>query len=234
MSINSRIQYLENQIIQLKKTISELSNKNYIPTISTVGGQQSRATITPVDYKSGLCSICGGPVIWNNSEIGQPPINQETPNPEDPENIKYAKGYNKHSHSRFSGGCLIKGVVEVVEYDFDGTPISNKHSQGYWVTIPEIKTEINTNKETVEKIGVLDLVFNPDTKTWGCPAYEIDVERCYLVRRDSDGEIMLDSNGVEMKSPLYNSDSTKTSVVWDTNAQCWRFYAVYAPDPSQV
>jgi hypothetical protein len=46
--------------------------------------------------------------------------------------------------------------------------------------------------------------------------------------RDKDGNIMLDANGKEMKSLLYNSDSTKTSVVWDSNAEVWRFLAVYA------
>ena len=32
-----------------------------------------------------------------------------------------------------------------------------------------------------------------------------------------------------MKSPLWNEDTTKTSVIWDENSKCWRLLAVYAP-----
>ena len=65
--------------------------------------------------------------------------------------------------------------------------------------------------------------------TWGVAAYEIDVKKCYLVIRDSDGNIELDSNGQEKKSLLYNEDQTKTSVIWDKDGGVWRIFSVYAP-----
>ena len=116
-----------------------------------------------------------------------------------------------------------------MEYVWDG--ITNKHSQGFLTSenFPKIKTEINSKGEQVDKIGLLDLVFNPDTKTWGTPAYEIDIKKCYLRERDETGEIVLDSKGNKKESSLYNSDQTKTALIWDENASCWRFYAVYAP-----
>ena len=57
---------------------------------------------------------------------------------------------------------------------------------------------------------------------------EIDVKKCYLVEKDENGDIVLDSKGQEKKSPLYNADQTKTSIIWDESGNCWRFYAVYA------
>jgi len=228
MSLNSRITELENKILTLEDKVRDLSQNTegiYKKPITIVGGGRDRGNISSVDIKSGMGQILGGSIIWNTSELGNPPANVEPPVP----NAITGKGYNKHSHSRFSGGALIKNVIEIVEYDFVTTPITNKHSQQFWVTQPKIKTDINTNKESVDKIGLLDLVFNPDTQTWGCPAYEIDVKKCYLVMRDENGDIALDSKGNQKKSLLYNEDQTKTSVVWDENAQCYRFYAVYAP-----
>ena len=231
MSLNSRITELENIIIELTAKVEDLSRNTegtYKKPITVVGGSRDRGTVSSVDIKAGMGQIQGGFVIWNTSELGNPPSNVEPPVPDS----ITGKGYNKHSHSRFSGGALIKDVIEIVEYDFVTTPITNKHSQQFWVTQPNIKTEIDTSnpkKPTVEKIGLLDLVFNPSTKTWGTPAYEIDVKKCYLVERDANGIIVVDSKGREMKSPLYNTDPTKTSIVWDENGNCWRLYAAYAP-----
>jgi hypothetical protein len=236
MSLNKRILELENKVIFLESKLMDLSKnteETYQPPISIVGGGRDRGQINPVDIKAGMGQIQGGSIIWNTSELGNPPANTEPAVP----NENTGKGYNKHSHSHFSGGALIKDVLEIVEYDFVETPIVNKHSQQFWVTQPNIKKEINTNGEAVDKIGILDLVFNPDTQTWGTPAYEIDIKKCFLVERvtvvDGDnptiGAIKVDSKGHEMKSPLYNEDTTKTSIVWDENAQVFRFYAVFAP-----
>ena len=41
----------------------------------------------------------------------------------------------------------------------------------------------------------------------------------------------LDENGNEKRALLYNIDDTKTNVIWDKTAKCFRFYAVYAETP---
>lgn len=223
MTINETIKVFETALKLLESKVNDLSRnteETYKKPISIVGGSKDQSLIRPTDISSGRGQNLGNPVLWNNTEIDavygtQPSIP--------------IRGYNKHSHSRFSGGALIKDVLEFVEYDWDS--IINKHSQGFLKPSqqPQIVTEVNSNGETIPKIGLLDLVFNPDTKTWGCPAYEIDVKKCYLVERDENGDIAIDSKGNEKRSPLYNEDQTKTSLVWDENAGCWRFYAVYAP-----
>lgn len=221
MTLNERINALEALVVELQNKVKDLSantEQKYKAPISIVGGGRDRAVIHPVDFITGKGQEFGGGVIWNDSEMALPPANAEPATP--------TKGYNKHAHSRFSGGALINDVVEVVEFDLSG--ISNPHCQQYWQAEPSIAKDINAEGETVEKIGTIDFVFNPDRLTWGCSAYEIDVRKCYLVERDADGNIATDSKGNEKKSLLYNADSTKTSIEWDENAQCWRFYAIYA------
>jgi hypothetical protein len=173
----------------------------------------------PIDAKTGLGAILANHVIWNDKEGLIPPLNEEPPLP--------TKGYNKHSHSRYSGGALIKDKLEIVEYEW-GT-ITNKDSQQFWVTQPKIKKEVNSKGQSIDKIGLLDLVFNSDTSTWGVATYEIDVKKCYLVERDTNGNIATDSKGQQKRSPLYNSDTTKTNIIWDESGNCWRLFSVYAP-----
>jgi len=221
MSLNSRIDELEKQVSDLTAKLQDISRNTestYQKPNSVVGGSAPLSTIRSTDIRSGN----GNPVLWNNTETNAVYGTQPT---------TPTIGYNKHGHSRFSGGALIKDVTEIVEYDWGG--ISNKHSQGFFRpgNFPDIKRDINTLGHSVEKIGLLDLVFNPDTLTWGCPAYEIDVQKCFLIIRDENGDIALDENGNEMKSALYNEDTTKTSVVWDKEAQVWRLFAVFAPAP---
>ena len=221
MTLNTRIKQLEEQVATLIAKINDLSansDQKSLNPYSVVGGSPTKGSIHPVDPSSGAGFILGGSIIWNDSELALPPINVEPPLP--------SKGYNKHSHSRFSGGALIFDKLEIVEYDWGS--IVNKESQQFWNPQPEIKKDKDSNGVSVDKIGLLDLTFNPDTKKWSTAAHEIDVKTCYLVMRDKDGNIMLDANGKEMKSLLYNSDSKKTSVVWDSNAEVWRFLAVYA------
>jgi hypothetical protein len=220
MNLNDRIKELENKIISLESKIQDLSKnteeKNKKP-YTVLGGQTNKSLINPFDLTS-KSSMYGGSIFWNDSEVGSP--NQSQPsNP--------TKGYHKHSHSRYSGGALIKDVLEVVEFDWG--IITNKHSQQFLTTQPSIATEINSKGETVEKIGLLDLVFNPDTQTWGVAALEIDVKKCYLVMKDENGDIELDEKGQEIRAPLWNEDTNKTSIVWDSNGKCFRLYAVYSP-----
>jgi hypothetical protein len=74
----------------------EIQNK-YLTPISALGGQEALSSIRPVDIKTGYGKRYGNAVIWNDSELANPPIDQQPPLPK--------KGYNKHSHSRFSGGA---------------------------------------------------------------------------------------------------------------------------------
>jgi hypothetical protein len=233
MNLNQRIEQLEQIIKELQSKIIDLSSNVQEKTKSPYtisGGISSRGSQTPIDAKTGLGQVLGGHVIWNDSEVVAP-LNEEPLLPD--------VGYNKHSHSRFSGGALIKDVLEIVEYDWNSvTPsIINKHSQQFFINQPAIKTELNTKEEAVKKIGTLDLVFNPDggyddlgnpKGTWGVATYEINVKKCYLIERDSEGNITLDSKGQQKKSLLYNADQNKTSVIWDESGNCWRFLAVYA------
>ena len=222
MTLNDQIRELQQKIKELENKIKDLSantEEKYNKPTTQIGGIRSHGFNFPVDSKAGMGGMLGNSVLWNDSELKLPRIDQEPTSP--------TKGYNKHSHSRYSGGALIKDVLEIVEYVWGS--IINKHSQGFWQTQPSIATEVNSNGETVEKIGKLDLVFNPDTGTWGIAALEIDVKKCYFVERDSNGDIALDSKGQQKRSPLYNSDTNKTSIVWDENGNCFRFYAVYAP-----
>jgi hypothetical protein len=223
MTLNERVQQLEQQVESLLIKIRDLSantEEKIIKPYTIAGGNKSSTSNMPVDAKTGLGTILANHVIWNDAESVIPSLNAEpSPLPE--------KGYNKHSHSRYSGGALIKDKLEIVEYEW-GT-IINKDSQQFWTTQPQIKKELNTKGESIDKIGLLDLVFNPDTGTWGVAALEIDVKKCYLIERDENGDIVIDSKGQQKKSPLYNEDQTKTAIVWDENAGCFRLYAVYAP-----
>jgi len=223
MKLNARIEFLENTVLALSAKVADLSRNTegtYKKPISIVGGGKDQSLTRPIDIRSGRGLVSGAGVIWNNTEIdGVYGTQPTTP----------TIGYNKHAHSRFAGGALIKDVVEIVEYEWGA--ITNKQSQGFFKPedFPKIKKDINTKLQSVDKIGLLDLVFNPDTLTWGCPAYEIDIKKCYLVERDINGDIALDSKGQAKRSPLYNADQTKTSIVWDENGNCFRLYCVYAP-----
>lgn len=215
MDLNDRITELENEVRSLKSKVADLSKnteEGAKPPISIVGGGRDRSNIQPIDIKTGLGQIKGNAVVWNDSESKVPPINTQPQLP--------TQGFNRHSHSRYSGGPLIKDVLEIIEYVW-GT-ITNKHSQQFWQKEPQIATMQNSKKQTVQKIGQLELVFNPDTLKWGTVAFEIDIKQCNLVERDNDGNII-------HTAPLWNEDPTKTAIIWDKNSQVWRFYATYAP-----
>jgi len=221
MLLNERIEQLERLVLELQAKLADLSKnteeKNKQP-YSIVGGQTNKSLINPYNLQSGK-GFKGGTIFWNDTEIGNQPRSQpDAPN----------RGYHKHGHSRYFGGALIKNVTEVVEYDWDIIPVNQRHSLQF-IPEPRIVQEKNTKKQLVDKIGTLDLVFNPDTQTWGCAAYEIDVKKCYLVERDSDGNIALDSKGQEKKSLFYNDDTNLSSIIWDENGKVWRFLAVYSP-----
>ena len=223
MKLQEKINQLELAIAELKSKVADLTEhteEKDTPPSSVVGNKVSPANTHPVDFGSGKSAMFGGGVIWNDSELKIPRGGVEPPIP--------TKGYNKHTHSRYSGGALIKNGLEIIEYK-EGS-LTNINSQRFIeLKDKDITVEENSLGIDVKKIGFLDLVFNADTQTWGTPAYEIDIKKCYLVERNADGTLATDSKGNQKKSRLWNSDETKTTIVWDENAGCFRFYATYAP-----
>lgn len=238
-SLMSRIIWMSKEINELRAKLNDLSKnteeKNRTP-YSKVGGVRDRSQIRPIDPSSSLGQVMGGNITWNDSELNIPPYGSVPVNP--------TKAYNLHSHSRYTGGALDKNTLEIVEYkrryddpeenilDVKSNQV-NENALGLRKYNLEITNTTNSEGETIAKIGELDLVFNADIQKWGASAYEIDVEKCYLVKRDSDGEIEIDDNGNEMKATLWNDDHNKTCVRWDKNAQCWRIYAVFAEEDEE-
>ena len=238
-----QIQELEDALIQIKAELEEFqkntSEKNILPYTKT-GGIKDQSQQKAVDISTGLSQTFSGSVVWNDAELKFPGFGIEL-------GLELAptKGYNRHSHSRFSGGALDINTLEIVEYernednqtiDDEGNK-GNQDCQSLWKKLPTIKKEDNLDSKSVAKLGKLDLIFNPNfgkdeqnnpIGKWGVATYEIDVKKCYLVSRDEDGNIELDENGKEMKALLYNKDLTKTNIVWDKLAKCWRIYAVFA------
>jgi hypothetical protein len=218
-TINDRIKALEAQVAELQGLIENKvtdDEEKGIQTTSVVGGGISRGLIRPIDGTTGRGWQLGGAVVWNNTEIdatlGTEPA-------------QATKAYNKHSHSRYSGGALIKDGLEIVAYDWGS--IVNKDSQQFYSETPKITKTLNTKGEAVENIGPLDVVFNEDTQKWSTSAHEIDVKKCNFVIRDENGNIALDANGTPMSAPIYNDDPKKSCIIWDADAKVWRFLAVY-------
>jgi len=226
-TLNDRIIELEKQVTYLLDKISDLS-KNTEETnrkpISIVGGIRDKSNSRPSDIETGFGQVSGGNLIFNDSELKAPPFGAQPATP--------TKGYNVHFHGEYSGGALAADVLQIVQYDWGS--ITNKESLQYLKTNqkPKIKKQLNTNKQSVNMIGALDLIFDADTQKWGVSAFKIDIKKCLLIEYDDDGVIAKDSKGNDKKSYLYNEDSTKSAIVWDENAQVWRFYAVYAPGTS--
>lgn len=232
MTINDRLIEMENIIATMQAKIDDLSKNLEEKTtqpFSKVGTEQGKSHNRPVEPRTGLGGTFGGSLAWNDSELKIPPYGTVT-QPATP-----TKGYHLHGHSRFAGGALDINTLELVEYetdengnllDTDGS-IVNKHSQQYWKKNGKIKIVQNSKDENVSKIGNLDITFDPETAKWKAGTGEIDVETTMLVKK-VDGEIENDENDNPKSSPLYNVDSEKTTVMWDKDAQVWRFFAVYA------
>lgn len=244
-TITEQIAQLKRDIATLKSKVRDLSTNTEESTIrpySRVGGLPHRSKSRPIDISTGLGGTFGGYMIWNNAEIEVLPYGTQPQTP--------SKGYSKHSHSEFSGGALDINTLKLVEYltNEDGNILStdgdvlNKHCQGYWKQNPSIATEPDSSGNPIPKIGLLDIAFDPDTATWKASgALEIDVRNTYMVEYEytKDGSpveagtegatktIAKDENDVEKKSPLLSDDAFKSNIIWDKDAQVWRFYAVF-------
>jgi hypothetical protein len=132
----------------------------------------------------------------------------------------------------------------------------NKHSQSYWKNQPLIA---KASDGITDKIGTLDIEFDASSGKWITGSNIIDVERTLLVQyvwKDELGnEVPAGTEGatreIEHSSVLLqetpapegetesarvireNSDLNQSTVVWDSNAGVWRFYAVYADEPEE-
>ena len=254
MNLNERIKWLEARISQLESRQDNLSSKTegkIQPPRTEFGYLGDRTTIHPMDLGSRK-GYLGGTIYWNDTEIGEGIGNQpSSPN----------QGFHKHTHSRFAGGALIKGAVEIVEYENEDGDL-NFHSQQFrdeskWKIAKE-ERGTEGNRESVDKIGLLDLIFNPDTQTWGVATYGIDVESCYFIKRrkvaakdeygnpvegQNIGDIEKDENEHEMKSALYivkedgTQDIASSSIIWDKNGRqgmgVFRLLSAYAWSPEE-
>ena len=251
-SLNQQIYILNEQLLALKAKVENLEklklNPDNPPPRTTTGGVSQIAVSYPINIKSGRQRAIGGHVIWNNMEGKFNPINTNPPLLDEKNIIPY----NIHHHNRFTGGALIYGEVDIMDIDWTKSGITNKYTPQYW----DGDKIVFNQEDGVDKVGKLDLIFNSNTKTWGCAALEIDVEKCYFVKRlkeaikDGNGNVIIgkaigdietDEKGIPMRSVLYSTkedpedkaktiqDTDKSSVIWDINGKCWRLLAVYAP-----
>ena len=243
-----RIAYLEQKLLETSTKLDDVSMNTESTSVRSYGtggaSAQRQLTVIP-DIRVGRGAELGSFIVFNDIDLSFPPNNGLKPEG------TYAKGYNNHSHSRYSGGAIDINTVEFVEYDVDldadgnwDNTLFSEHSQAFWSPQdgqgarpigldygPPIKVSQKTTEgqENVMRLGKLCLRFNADSGKWGVAATEIDVKTCMLVEYDKDtGEIALDDNGNKKSASLWNEDETKSSVVWDSNAGVWRFYSVYS------
>ncbi len=104
------------------------------------------------------------------------------------------------------------------------------------MNVDVIKTE--PKKLPDKRLFVTRQPYGVDAKGKEPGITDIDIEGTDLVQYEIDEygnkTIKKDSNGNEMKSVLKHEDNlNKINVVWDKDAQCWRFYAVYAEDTEE-
>lgn len=248
ITLNNKIKKLEAQVEllqdQIKNLVANTSKKAKSPY--TKVGIPSKTQNKPVDIKTGLGAIHGAAIPWNDKELQVPPYGVQPDTP--------TKGYNLHGHNKYSGGALDIHTLELVEYEnIDGAIINidgdllNHSCQQYW------KEDVNIalSDDGVEKIGKIDIEFDSDSGKWIAGSGAINVKTTKIVEYawylegvevDADTEgatrsIKLDDNGNNMESIINGEDDEgvaeedeglRENMVWDKNAQCWRFYAVYA------
>ena len=208
--LERKIKSLESKILDLtKKTEAKRKKPESRVAQIDLGGIGAPFSSTG----TGLGRIWGkqANIPWNDSDGQMIPWGEQPPEP--------TIGINKHGHGRYSGGALDIHTLELVEYetneegiilDSEGNPL-NKDCQAYWKNQPNIKKDGD-----VEKIGLLDIEFDPSSKKWVAGASMIDVEKTYLVQyiyklddvevpvgtEGATKEIKKDGDGNEMKAPL--------------------------------
>jgi len=229
LELEQKIQSLESKIIDLSEKTDAVRTK---PESMTSQIELSKQTPMPSSGTGlGKFPARQGGMIFNDGDASATPWGTQPPTP--------IKGYNKHGHSRYAGGALDIHTLELVEFESPNPEaddpilldqqgnIINKHCQSYWKVPGKI-----AKSGGVEKIGKLDIQFDSSSKKWLAGGI-IDVERTNLVLYEVDPitgakTVKIDTKGQEMKAPMYGSEENTQNIVWDENAKCWRFYAVYA------
>jgi len=175
MTINEELQFMRDEILQLKNKIADLSlnleDKNISP-YSKIGTGRDTTKNRPVEPRTGLGTDAGGILPWNDSELKNPPFNGTQPDTP-------TKGYNNHGHSRYSGGAFDISTIEFVDYtkNDDGYIIDpeghvlNKHCQQFWKTLPKIEEDektVETGTIPVLKLGGIanSMVFDTTDSQW--------------------------------------------------------------------
>ena len=151
-------------------------------------------------------------------------------------------------------------VENPIILDSEGEPV-NKHCQAYWKIKPNIKKEGDVEKiglldiefDAVDRKWVAGAGMIDVEKTYLVQyIYKLeDVE----VPEGTEGatkEIRKDKKGKPMKAPLLsytmppigeseskrlireNEMLEKSNVYWDEAAECWRFYAIFKPEPEEA
>ena len=164
--LTDKIQRLENRIKSLESKIIDFATKTEAKRMkpeSKIGLINMGKQLPLPSSGTGLGKMPGadGGVIWNDAGAQNTPWGTQPDTP--------TKGYNKHSHSEFSGGALDINTLQLVEYDFDG---QNPHCQSYWKDLPQIVKDENGE----EQISILsdNMVWDKVNKVW----------RFYAVYRD--------------------------------------------------
>ncbi|RLE70236.1 MAG: hypothetical protein DRJ45_05460 [Thermoprotei archaeon] len=251
MTHEERIRDLEKQIAKLKSKIENLSEhveeKTIIP-YSKGGASRNQSRIRPIDIKTGFCGTYGGSMIWNDIERDLPPYG------ESPSGIP-EEGYSRHSHSRYEGGALDISALELVEYTTGHG--YNKYCHQYWpVTEQELENLIAKDENGNPKVGLLQIEWDSTEQIWkagGLTVIDVDTTKFVQYKwTDKDGAevppytfgasktstVKTDDNGNPMIGYLkrydesYSSEhNNKANIVWDKDAQCFRFYSVFKPYP---
>ena len=191
-SLNDRILELEQLVKKLQGKLAYVSSRTEQKSpqaTSQVGQIQLRQGIMPSTGTGlGRVGMYQAGMIWNDADAKRAPFGTQ---PADP-----AKGYNKHSHSRYAGGALDIHTLELVEYetsdseaenpvilDYNGVPV-NKHCQAYWKDLPNI---VKASDGETDKIGMLDIDFDVVSKKWVAGG-QIVIDETNILQYDVDEE----------------------------------------------
>jgi len=169
--LNDRIKLLENEIRNLKAKVSDLATKTEAGRIKPESKvpkiDLSRQTPMPSTGTGlGKLPARAGNIIFNDGDAQLKAFGQMPDTP--------TKGYNKHSHGKFSGGALDINTLELVEYEDLEISGHNKDCQSYWKEQPSIELDEDGN----EKISDLskNMVWDKEEKCWRFIAVYADSE----------------------------------------------------------
>jgi len=176
LELKAQINFLEAKIKTLENEAELVKSR---APFSIVGGERDRSHTRPVDPSTGLGSTFGGSMTWNDSDTKLPPWGQTRP--DDP-----TIGYNKHFHSRYSGGAFDIGIIELIKFDTDWATDSdrNPNCQHLFKTDPKVVKDENNveNISTLEGLNPANtkkpnLVWDKKSKCWRFYAvYAKDIE----------------------------------------------------------